>query len=87
MKIPWNRRRPNLPALLALAMLLTLAPAARATDDAGSGGVDEGWKKVIAYARCAFEMFIAATPIQWTAAILDCSKQYLDEPRLRSGGV
>ena len=87
MKIPWKRRQPRLPAMLALVTLLALAPAARATDGDGPGSVDEGWKKVVAYARCAFEMFIASTPAQWTVAILDCSKQYLDEPRLRSGGV
>lgn len=72
------RRAPRAPALLALVMLLSVAPAARAEDSGDPTA--EGWRKVFAYARCAFEMFKAVTPTDWGAAFFDCGRTFLDEP-------
>ena len=75
------------PVLLALFALLAAAPMARAADPDWPGDTDEGWRKVIAYSRCAFEVFMAITPAQWTGAFLDCGRQFLDEPPIGLGGL
>ncbi len=76
------RRAPRGPALLALLLVLAVAPNARAFDADGSDQTDEGWKKVLSYGRCAFEVFKAANPVEWTAAFLDCTRLFLAEPPL-----
>ena len=88
MFIQLNRRPSRAPAVLAMLALLALAPmAAAAGPDSPGETTDNGWKKMVAYARCAFEVFSAATPAQWAGAILDCGKQFLDEPPIGIGGV
>jgi hypothetical protein len=82
-----NRGAPGAFAMLTLLLLLVAAPAARAADpDAPSDGAN-GWKKVIAYARCAFLTFAAVTPAEWAVAISDCTRLYLDESPAPGGGV
>jgi hypothetical protein len=78
-KSHWNRRA-HAPALLALALCLALAPVARAADAESTETTDEGWKKVLAYGRCALSMFKALTPSEWAAAFFDCGRTFLDEP-------
>ena len=73
-------------ARLALALWLLSAPLAHAADGGDAGDPDEGWKKVVSYARCAFAVFVATSPVQWAGAILDCGRQFLDEPPLGAGG-
>ena len=70
--------------LVAIALTVSLlAPPARA---ASGGDTDEGWKKVVAFARCAVNVFRAVTPADWTVAFLDCTRLYLEEPALPGGG-
>ncbi len=87
MCISRNRRRPSLPVQVALAALLSLTPSAVAFADEPLGDAEESWKKVLAYAGCAIGIFVAVTPVQWGAALVNCAKQYVDEPRLTVGGV
>ena len=76
----------------ALAMLIALAlflvpPTARAADPDDPSGGPDGWRKVISYARCAFLVFVAATPAQWGFAMLDCSRLIADESAPHGGGT
>ncbi len=71
------RRAPRASALFALLLWLCVAPAARAADD---GETADGWRKVFAYARCAFAVFKAITPVDWGTAFFDCGRTYMDEP-------
>lgn len=87
MCISRNRRWLSLPAQVALAALLTLTPTAVAFADESTDGTEESWKKVLAYASCSIGIFIAVTPLQWGAALVNCAKMYVDEPRLTLGGV
>jgi len=82
-----KRHRSRAPALLALLALLSSAAVARAADEVGPDETGDGWRKVIAYGRCAFAVFSAVTPAQWTAAFFDCSRTFLDEPPIGVGGV
>lgn len=86
MFIHWKFRRCCLPALFALLSMLSTNAVAHAADADGSGEPDEGWRKVLAYGRCAFAVFSAVTPVQWAAAALDCGRLYLDEPPIGEGG-
>jgi len=74
------RGRPGFAGAAALVMLsLTLslgAPPARA--DGGDDTAD-GWKKVIAFARCALNVFRAVTPTDWMVAAADCGRLVLEE--------
>ena len=84
-----TRRIRGAPGVLAMLMLLALfvvAPAARAADPDASTDTANGWKKVLAYARCAFVVFIAVTPAEIGAAMFDCTRLYLSEPPLPGGG-
>lgn len=83
----WNRGAPRALATLTLLALLFAAPYARAADPDTLDGGDEGAQKVIAYARCAFLVFIAVTPGGIFAAFMDCSRTFLSEPPLTSGGL
>ena len=69
---------------LALAVALLAAPARAA--DPGDGQTDEGWKKVLAYARCAINVFRAVSPTDWMVATIDCGRLMLDEPTYPGGG-
>jgi hypothetical protein len=71
-------RAPRAPALLALFLLLCVAPASRAAEGDGEPTA-EGWRKVFAYARCAFEVWKAVTPTDWGTAFFDCGRTFLDE--------
>ena len=81
-----TRGAPSALALLTLLALLVVAPAARAEADAPPD-TDTGWRKVLSYARCAFEVFRAVTPAEWSVAFFDCSRLYLSEPPLTGGGA
>lgn len=78
MSIRFIRRAPRAPAFLALLLLLSVVPATRAAES-NTEPTAEGWRKVLAYARCAFEVFKAVTPVDWGTAFLDCSRTILDE--------
>lgn len=81
-----TRRSRGSSVLLAAAMLSFAVPAARAADPDAPTDTAEGWKKVLAYAGCAFGLFRAITPVDWSAAITGCMRLYLDEPPLTPGG-
>jgi hypothetical protein len=87
MFIPQKGRRACAPVLVTLALLLALAPAVVAADSEPPPETADGWRKVIAYARCAALVFLATTPAQWSGAIFDCARLYLDEPPIGAGGV
>lgn len=78
-KAGWSRVR-HAPALLALALSLAFAPSARATEAEPADSTEDGWKKVLAYGRCAFSVFKAVTPTEWASAFFDCGRTFLDEP-------
>ena len=81
-----NRRRAHATALLTLLSCLALAPHALAADPDWPDESDTGWRKVLAYSRCALQVFSAVTPPQWGAAVLDCTRLFLSEPAPGSGG-
>lgn len=68
-------------ALVALAFAtVVLAPsAARAADPDVPSETADGWRKVLSYSRCAFQVFRALTPTDWTSALLDCGRTFLAE--------
>ena len=66
----------------ALALSLLVQPA-RAS---GGDDTDEGWKKVLAFARCALNVFRAMTPTDWMVATLDCGRLMMEEPTYPGGG-
>ena len=82
-----TRRVDGVLVLLMAAMLAIVPPSAHAADSASGGNTAEGWKKVVAYAGCAFSVFRAVTPADWAVAIMDCSKLFLDEPASPNGGA
>jgi len=73
------RGAPGALAMLTLLMLLTAAPAARAADPDTSTDTANGWRKVVAYGRCAFLVFVAVTPTDWGVAFFDCTRLFIDE--------
>jgi len=89
MRIPLRRRARAAPALFLLMLIaLALAPsAARAGDPDWPDDAEAGWRKMIAYGRCALQVFVAVTPAQWSAAFMDCGRLYLDEPPAATGGA
>ncbi len=87
MFIQSNRRRCSPVVLALLAASLAIAPVAGAADPDWPGETDEGWRKVLSYGRCAFEVFSAVTPAQWAGALLDCGKLFIDEPPIGVGGL
>ncbi|MEQ1831522.1 MAG: hypothetical protein ABL977_00600 [Candidatus Eisenbacteria bacterium] len=82
-----HRRKQAALVLLAAAMFAVVPPAARAAEPEAGGVTAEGWKKVVAYAGCAFAVFRALTPADWATAALTCTKLYLDEPGAPAGGA
>ena len=84
-----TRRTRGAPGALASLMLLALliaAPAARGADPDAPTDTADGWKKVVTYARCAFLVFVATTPTEWTTAFFDCARTFIAEPPLPGGG-
>lgn len=82
-----HRPRAHACALLMLSGLMFAAPAAHATaPDAPLDG-PEGWRKVLLYATCAFQVFRTITPADGVAAALFCSRLFSDEPPLPNGGL
>jgi len=65
-----------------LALSLCVAPARAA----GGDDTDEGWKKVLSFARCALNVFRAMTPTDWMVATLDCGRLMMEEPTYPGGG-
>lgn len=76
-----NRRR-HAAALLTMSAFLAFAPCALAAEPDEPPDTDDGWRKVIAYSRCAVQVFFASTPVQWSAAFFDCARTFLAEPPL-----
>ena len=77
-----TRRTRGAPGALAIGCLLALllvSPAVRAAEPDAPYDTADGWRKVVAYAHCAFLVFIAATPGDWAAAIFDCTRLYASE--------
>ena len=72
------RRASRAAALVAMLLVMSFVPAARAAEGTGEPTA-EGWRKVFAYARCAFEVWKAVTPSDWGAAFFDCGRTFLDE--------
>jgi len=87
MPIPLRRRTRSVSALFLLTFLALAPPAARAGDPDWPDDAEAGWRKVIAYGRCALQVFVAVTPAQWSAAFMDCGRLYLDEPPAPMGGA
>jgi hypothetical protein len=71
-------------AIAALLLCLSLAVPARAASEDPTDPT--GWRKALAYARCAFELWRAVTPVEVAAALFDCGRMLLDEPVLGAGG-
>jgi hypothetical protein len=70
---------------LSLAAAL-LVPAGQAFADSGvEDGAEDGWKKVLQFARCAVHVFRAVTPADWSIAFLDCGRLMMEEPTLPGG--
>jgi hypothetical protein len=70
-------------ALVALVLAASLcAQPARAADGEET---DDGWKKVLKYARCAFNVFHAVTPTDWMVAAVDCGRLMMEEPAAPGG--
>jgi hypothetical protein len=80
-----KRRRTCLPAVLAFLTLLSATAVAHAGESDAPDDTGNGWRKVISYGRCAFGVFSAVSPVQWTAALLDCGNLFLDEPSIGGG--
>jgi hypothetical protein len=79
---------PTVLAALVLAAALCVPPALAETGappEAGSGG-DEGWKRVFSFAHCAANVFRAITPADWTLAVIDCTRLFLEERPFPGGG-
>ena len=76
------------PRALATIVLLVacLAAPARALDARPLDDADEGWKKVVAYARCALLVSVAFTPGMALAAFFDCERTFEAEPPINWGG-
>jgi hypothetical protein len=85
MRLTRNRRQ-HVAALLTLLAFLTLAPRSLAADPDWPGETGDGWRKMLAYGRCALGVFAAVTPPQWGAALVDCTRLFLSEPPLNEGG-
>lgn len=64
---------------LAFATVVLAPSAARAADPDVPSETADGWRKVLAYSRCAFQVFRALTPTDWTSALLDCGRTFLAE--------
>jgi hypothetical protein len=78
MTIRGFRRAPRALAVALLLGGLCLVPI-RAAHAAAGDGTDEGWKKVLKYARCVFNVFRAVTPADVMVAVFDCGMTYFDE--------
>ena len=71
--------------VVALSLVAALhASPARASDT--DSGTEDGWKKVLAFARCAAHVFRAVTPVDWTVAFLDCGRLFMEERPYPGGG-
>jgi hypothetical protein len=84
-RLPLHRRL-RAAILLALFTLAALAPGALASGADQPDGAEDGWRKVLAYARCTLLVATAITPPQWAGAVLDCARLYLAESSLAAGG-
>ena len=82
-----SHRRSKAALMLFAAVMLTFVPPAAHAAEADTAGTAEGWKKVVAYAGCALAVFRSITPADWAAAVVTCSKLYLDEPASPTGGA
>jgi len=83
MKMPRSiRGRPAAIVTLALVLSMCVQPARAA----GGDDTDEGWKKVLSFARCALNVFRAMTPTDWMVATLDCGRLMMEEPTYPGGG-
>ena len=84
-RFPLHRR---LGGALLVALLTFAAPApnALASDADWPDDAEDGWRKVLAYARCTLLVATAITPPQWAGAILDCTRLYLSESSVTAGG-
>jgi len=80
-----QRRRARVPAILAFLTLLATTAVVHAAETDSPDETGDGWRKVVSYGRCAFAVFTAVSPVQWTAAFLDCGKLFLDEPPIGGG--
>ena len=82
------RRIRGAPRSLATIVLLVacLAAPARAFDAGPLDDADEGWKKVLAYARCEMMVFAAVFPGGAVAAFFDCERTFEAEPPINWGG-
>ena len=83
-----TRRIRGAPAALAMLSFLVLAlgAPARAADTSAGDDTANGWHKVLAYARCAFNVFRATDPGSWGVAFFDCARTYESEPPIPHGG-
>jgi len=80
------RGRPGFAGAAALVMLtLTLSLGAQPARADGGDDTADGWKKVIAFARCALNVFRAVTPTDWMVAATDCGRLVLEEPTWPGG--
>lgn len=81
---PWARRSAVLLLVTSLAFAI---PVAHANESGAPIEDAEGWRKVIAYAACAWQVFRALTPADVATASLMCGRLLLEEPPTPNGGV
>ena len=86
-----TRKTRGAPALLLAAFVLSLqliaVPAARAADPDAPSDTADGWRNVVRYAHCAFLVFTAVSPVEWTMAFADCTRLYMAQASLTSGAA
>lgn len=75
-----TRWTPVAAAGLVVALMLVIAPLARAADPDVPTDTADGWRNVYNYSRCAFAVLHAVTPLDWAAAAFDCVRLFLSEP-------
>ena len=73
------------PAVALVMLSLTLSLCAPPAHADGGDETADGWKKVLAFARCAISVFRAVTPTDWLVATVDCGRLVLEEPTWPGG--
>ena len=73
------------PAVALVMLSLTLLLGAQPARADGADDTADGWKKVLAFARCAVNVFRAITPTDWIVATIDCGRLVLEEPTWPGG--
>ena len=85
MKTRGIRGRTGLAGPAVALVMLSLSLCAQPARADGGDETADGWKKVLAFARCAVSVFRAITPTDWIVATVDCGRLVLEEPTWPGG--